>query len=259
MTDYTAQLLVPATLEIISNASPEHHVADGDANEVNLLQGPDFAKPNLVLDPEVQKMLDTIMALAPRHASMKSALKEYILSDKPLTQIANEHSYTPPALIYWIRKLGLPERPRRRPLLLEPTEQSKRIVLLVRQYGIKEAARRGGISRQRVSQIVCRWALGFKGRQVLHKVASLPKSNRRSPRNIVVSFRVSTDEWRRLLATKPTTGGECLSGFGKARAIVLRYLVSFDGDAVGPARSGSMAAVTSLSNEVVNVYTEKAA
>jgi hypothetical protein len=250
---------VPATLEIMSRASPHHHATDGDANEANLLQGPDFAKPNPVLDPEVQKMVDAIMALAPRYSSMKSALKEYVLSDKPLTQIASEHSYTPPAVTYWARKLGLPERPRGRPLLLEPTEDHKRVIALVRQHGAIEAARREGISRQRASQIVCRWAPELKGKRTGRTVLPVPRPKRRPARKIVVSFRLSTAEWQGLLTTQLNADEKRLSGFGKARAIVLNYIGSSGGDGGNAAQAAPAPEPTSAEVDIVNVYNQKAA
>jgi len=259
MTCYTAQLSVPATLEIISNASPEHHVVDGDANEVNLLQGPDFAKPNPLLNLEVQKMVDAIMALAPRYSSMKSALKDYVLSDKPLIQIASEHSYTPPALTYWARKLGLPERPRGRPLLLEPTEDHKRIIALVRQHGIAETAQREGVSKQWVSQIVKRWAPELKRKRIGRKIVPLPRRMRRPARKIVVSFRLSAAEWQLLLSSLPSANKENLSGSEKARAILLKYLESTGGDGGEGTQAPEAGKPTSAELVLVNVYNQKAA
>ena len=250
---------VPATLGIISTASPQHHATDGDANEANLLQGPEFAKPNPVLNPEVQKMVDAIMALAPRYSSMKSALKEYLLNDKPLIQIAAEYFYTPSALTYWARKLGLPERPRGRPLLLKPTEDHKRVITLARQHGVAEAARREGISAQRVSQIVSRWAPELKGKRISRIVVPLARPMRRPTRKIIVSFRLSAAEWGRLLNTQLTTDEENLSDFEKARAILLHYLDSTGGNGVEAAQAAPAPETASAEVDIVNVYTQKAA
>jgi hypothetical protein len=256
---HSAPLPVPATLEIISNASPQFCTTGGDANKANLLQGPDFAKPNPVLDADVQKMLDSIMALAPRYALLKNALKEYVLTDKPLIQIASEHSYTPPALTYWARKLGLPERPRGRPLLLKPTEDHKRVIALVRQHGVVETARREGISAQWVSQVVKRWAPELKGKRINRTVVPLPQPMRRPARKIVVSFRLSAAEWGRLLDTQLTTDEENLSGFEKARAILLHYLDSTGGDGGEATQAAAAPEPTWTNADFVNVYNQKAA
>ena len=79
---------VPASLEVQINRA-----------ETNLLQGPALAKPIPELDPEVQKMVAAVMALAPRHDIIKCALKQYLVSDRPLNEIPKEHSYTAPALV----------------------------------------------------------------------------------------------------------------------------------------------------------------
>jgi len=204
-------------------------------------------------------MVDAIMALAPRYSSMKSALKEYVLSDKPLTQIADEHSYTPPALTYWARKLGLPERRRGRPLLLEPTEDHERVIALVRQHGVPETARREGISRQRVSQIVCRWAPELRGTRTVRTLVPLPRPKRRPARKIVVSFRLSAAEWQGLLTTQLNAHEKRLSGFGKARAIVLNFINSSGGDGGNADHDAAAPETTSTDADFVNVYNQKAA
>jgi hypothetical protein len=252
------QISAPAKLEIISTASPQHHATDGDANEANLLQGPDFAKPNPVLDPEVQKMVDAIMVLAPRHASMKSALKEYLLTDKLLHEVASEHSFSSAALVYWVRKLGLPQRPRGRRMLLKPTEDHNRVIALARLYGIAEAARREGISKQRVSQIVHRWAPELKAKRTRRTMVPLPPSKRRPARNIVVSFRLSSVEWRLLKAAHLASGAIKISGFQKARAIVLNYLIG-DGDGGSGANAVTTTKPEVEIHETVNVYNVPAA
>jgi hypothetical protein len=255
----TTRTSVPATLEIVSTASPQLRTTNGDANEANLLQGAEFAKPNPVLNPEVQKMVDAIMALAPRYALLKNALKEYILSDKPLIQIASEHSYTPPALTYWIRKLGLPERPRGRPILLNPTGDHLRIIALVRLHGIVETARREGISKQWVSQVVKRWAPELKRKRISRQVVPLHRPPRRAARKIIVSFRLSAAEWQLLLNMQSTSGEEDLSGFEKARAIVLNYIGSSGGDGGTTTQATPAAKPVSAEVDIVNVYNQKAA
>jgi hypothetical protein len=84
-----------------------------------------------------------------------------------------------------------------------------------------EAARRTGVSRQRVYEVVSRWAPELKGRRPAPKTASIANRERRAPRSIIVSFRVSALEWQRLQDSQSTPG---LSGCAKAREIVLKEL-----------------------------------
>jgi hypothetical protein len=164
------------------------------------------------------------MALPARHASMKRALLEYLLTDRPLVEIAKANSYTVPAISYWMKKLKLERRHRGRRPLSQPTAEHQRILELVRSHGVAEAARRTGVSRQRISEVVCRWGPKLKRRRAVQKLVAGTPRKRRVPRDVIVSFRISTDEWKRLLSTEPKAGNANLSGFDKARAIVLGFL-----------------------------------
>jgi hypothetical protein len=194
------------------------------ANTPTLLQSDVPAKSNPDSDPEVQRMIDSIGALAPRHAAMKSALNQYVLTDRPIAEIAADAGYTAPAVLYWIRKLGLRRRRRGCRPLIKPTAAHQQVLELVRNHGMVEAALRTGISRQRVYEVVSRWAPELKVRRRVPKVASVPKRERRAPRSIIVSFRISAEEWQRLHDSQPTTNTPGLSGCAKARAIVLHQL-----------------------------------
>jgi hypothetical protein len=133
------------------------------------------------------------------------------------------------------------------------------VIALVREHGTAEAARRARVSKQRVSQIVCRWAPELKGRRRARTIVALPRPKRRSPRNIIVSFRVSANEWQQLLITEPTTSEVGLSGFEKARAIVLNYLVQTGGDGGAPAQVSPRPDNSVSTAESVNVYNREAA
>ena len=76
-------------------------------------------------------------------------------------------------------------------------------------------------------------------------------------RNIVVSFRISTDEWQTLLAAKCHSDGRQMSGFAKARAILLSHLASPDDGEPAPAPIATSRA--SNDEEFVDVYNQKAA
>ena len=256
---HTTPSSVPASLEVQTPTSPNQHVDETHPHKQSLLHGPGFAKPIPELDPGIQALVDAVMALAPRYSCLKSALRHYLLTDRPLSHIAREHSYTATALVYWIGKLGLPRRRRGRCVLRTPTERHRRVIALVREHGTAEAARRVRVSQQRISQIVLRWAPELKGRRRVSKIIALPRSKRGSPRNIVVSFRISADEWQRLLTTEPTVEEVGLSGFEKARAIVLKYLGQSGGDSGAPAEAPPAPTQDTQRLDAVNVYNYAAA
>jgi hypothetical protein len=143
--------------------------------------------------------------------------------------------------------------------MVAPTRQHCYIIELVRQHGCAGAAQRAGISKQRVFQILCRWAPELKGRRPARKIVALPPRKRRSTRNIIVSFRISTDEWHRLLATELHSNTVGLSGFEKARAIVLNYLGQSGGDSGAPAQASPAPTQDAQSLDAVNVYNQVAA
>ena len=64
-------------------------------------------------------------------------------------------------------------------------------------------------------------------------------------------------EWQRLLATNLTGGGMGLSGFGKARAIVLNYLGPSEGGNGGPIQAIGTPAAHPQNDESVNIYSQK--
>lgn len=171
-------------------------------------------------------MLDTVMALPPRFASLKLALKSYLVSGAPLIKIASAHSYSAAGLVYWVRKLGLTRRKRGRGFLLAPTEEHKRVIALVGQCGVAEAARRGGVSKQRAWQIISRWAPELKGRRMRPKLLPPLRPKRGPARKVVVSFRLLPDEWQLLLGAPSPSGQLNLSASKKARAILLDHLAS---------------------------------
>ncbi|HEY5912029.1 MAG TPA: hypothetical protein VJA21_15605 [Verrucomicrobiae bacterium] len=255
--EHGKQLSVPASLEFTSTTSPQGPSPAGCGNKTTVLEERHLAKPNPDLDLEVKELLDAVMSLAPRHTLLKNALREYLLSDQTLKKIAIEHSYTPGALVYWVRKLGLPQRPRGRPVLLKPTEDHKRIIAEVRQYGAGEAARREGISKQRVSQIVQRWAPDLKRKRTRKNIVR-SRAKRGPTRAIVVSFRLSPDEWRLLETTPVASGRVNISGSKKARAIVLAHITT-DGHGGSPTTAVMAHTPEAGICEPVNVYNLKVA
>ena len=211
MNNNTSHPSVPAKPEIQTAMSTQHKT--DDVNEPNLLQGPPRAKPIPGRDPALQMLVDIVMALSPRYSSLKSALKQYLLSDRSLDEIASEHSYTGPALIYWIKKLGLPRRRQKRGVLFVPMADQQ----------------------------------------------NLPRSERCFPRSVVISFRLTAEQWQLLLAAKPASGEFNLSGFKKARAIVLSHISPPRGKGPELTKASPSLAPAPANVAVIGVHNEKAA
>jgi len=165
-----------------------------------------------------------ILALGSSRPNIMSALADLICSDATAKTVADRYALAPSAVHYWAKRAGLPERQRGRRSAMRPNSKLQRILDAVRVGGIAAAARRAGVSRQRVFQIVCRWEPQLKGRRIGSKVVEMRRPARQPRRNIVVSFRISTEEWKKLLIAKCGDGRRQMSGFAKARAIVLGHL-----------------------------------
>jgi len=207
---------------------------------------PDEAKTKLADAEVMDEIVSAILALGTTRPAAMSALVDLACSDETATVIAERYALTVSFIHYWGKRVGLPERQRGRRMLLEPTARHARILELVRAHGVTEAARRVGISRQRAHAVVCRWEPALRGRRPVVKLTVLPRPERHPPRVVVVSFRISAGDWERLLNATPVGGEGEMSGFAKARAIVLRYLSTPGDDESGSAN-------------VVDVYDEKAA
>jgi hypothetical protein len=173
--------------------SASQNVDGSLTNEPNLLQGPARAKPNPGRDPALQELIDVVTALSPRYGSLKNALKMYLLTDRPLDEIACEHSYTATALVYWIKKLGLPRRRRGRGVVLMPLPDQQH----------------------------------------------LPRAERRSPRSVIISFRITLNDWQLLVAAKPPSGDFRLSAYKKARLILLSHIAPPDGNGPEPTKASA--------------------
>lgn len=247
----------PAKLEITQlNLAPCRKPA-GRASSAIVVYNPGEAKTKLVSAKVTDEIVAAILALGPTKPPVMSALVDLACSDHTAKEIAKRYAFKPSALHYWGKRIGLPMRQRGRRALLEPTPKHARILEFVRAHGITDAARRVGISRQRAHAIVCRWEPALRGRRAVVKLAVLPRAERRPPRNIVVSFRISAGDWERLLAAAPVDGEGKVSGFAKARAIVLSHLATPSGDEPGPAKA--IVDPAGSNAEILNVYNQKAA
>jgi hypothetical protein len=155
--------------------------------------------------------------------NLKSALIAYLTTPALSKDIACKHGFTAAVLSHWARKLGLPLRGRGRRPLIRATRQHRRILNLVRKHGMAATARRIGCSRQHVHQIVARRA------PELHAV--LPRSNstrriRRTPREFVVSFRLTMGELKALANVEGLKVRRGVSTNAKAREVILQFLAT---------------------------------
>src|SRR2546428_95313 len=258
MTDTpTTHIPVSATLEITHSIQPPCRDQQSDDNTGIVLHDTLHAKAKLANANATEAVITAIMALGSKKPALMSAIVDCVCSDDTATEIAHRYSIHASVLSYWSRRFGLPLRRRGRRALRHPAPAHLHLIELVRAHGVSEAARRTGISKQRASQIVGRWAPELKGQRKHRNAKPLPRRKRHSLRSIVVSVRISADEYQRLLAAKPTVAEAGLSGFGKARAIVLGHLAPPVGDGNAPAHASALPpAPARSSSENENVYNQ---
>ena len=220
---------------------------------------PHEARRKLAIAIVSNRLLTAIIALGTKKPEIMSALVDRACSEDTSRAIARRYSVHESTLSCWTKRIGLPKRRRGRPVLKEPTAEHLRILDLVRMYGGAEAARRCGVSRQWVSRIVCEWAPQLGGRRRTAKVTTVRPTVRRPRRNLVISFRMSATEWKRLLVARVTDTDSNLSGANKARAIVLNHIAPSGGDDNKPTNSTERPASGTMRTELVNVYDQTAA
>jgi hypothetical protein len=212
------------------------------------------AKEKLANANVAEPVITAIMALGSKKPRLVSALIDYVCSSDTAGEIAHRYAFHKSLLSYWSRRVGLPLRQRGRRNLLVPTPKHLRILEIVRAHGRAEAARQVGLSRQRVHQIVCEWAPELKGRRLCGNLVPLPRPKRCPARKIIVSFRLSTDEWQLLQTSRSATSELSMSGFEKARAIVLNHLVSLNDDNNKPGKAAEIPVTDTSITTNVNVY-----
>ena len=88
---------------------------------------------------------------------------------------------------------------------MQPTEDHVRIIELVRVHGVSKTALQIGRSRQRVHQVISRWAPELKKFKLNRMSEPVAKRVRLPRRNIVVSFRIGTVYGLGLLYYEPIT------------------------------------------------------
>ncbi len=131
------------------------------------------------------------------------------------------------------KRAGLPLRERGRKPETSPSPATQKIIREAWQHTYESVARRHGLSKQRVGQVVCRWrdwaVLHFGSRKTkLEKSLRKPEPIQKSPRRLrphVISFRVSESTLAEILQNRADAGQfrKC-SPHSAARSLLLRSL-----------------------------------
>ena len=140
-------------------------------------------------------------------AKLAAAIDDYLNSDLKVVEIARKHHVSVPMLSDWIEASGVPRRSRGRVPLANPSGHSQRILDYAATHQFSKAAQEFNISKQAVSSLAKRWAVTPPNRltQATRNCTNLRDKNRerRSPRNLVVSFRLRASELSLLSASLP--------------------------------------------------------
>lgn len=202
------------------------HALTADSHQLPILgKSLGRANPNSTRGNEVQRLLKAVRALPARHAHLKPALMERLLTNRRLVDIAARYACSVAVLSYWTSKLRLPLRKRGRRALGAPTAQHQQLIRLFRRLGAMEAARRSGLSRARIYQVISKWRPSTKRPRICRKPERQKAPKRRIIKRHVVAFRLTHAQWRLLLASRKTSSEKIkMSGFDKARAIVLAHI-----------------------------------
>ena len=126
-------------------------------------------------------------------------MRDYVEGKKSVVEIANNYGITPGALTMRAKKLGLPLRGRGRWRLKSPTALQKEIIAVAEKESCQQTAKKFGISKQRVSQIVRRWTNKSPSRETYGGQAQ--QATPPGPRHTkvhVISFRVDDQVFARL-------------------------------------------------------------
>jgi hypothetical protein len=244
----------PATLEVAdSDRAPRFDGRNRDSKAILPLD-PTDAKEKLVQAGATKAMITGVLAIGMKKPALMSALVDRFCSTEASKAIAERYSVNESVLSWRSKRLGFPERRRGRPSLLVPTPKHQRILRLVSQRGIVETAKEVHLSKQRVHQITRRWSPGLKSpRPMPKRKGSFGRKQDHVQRSLVVSFRITSGQWQRLLAAQLTGGDHMRSGGEKARAIVLKFIDSPDGGPNGVAQYSTRPVPTMVIAKPVNV------
>ena len=158
-------------------------------------------------------------------SSLPLAVIEYRdFPERPLAVLSAKYGVSPSTIVYQARKKGVGGRKRGRPVIATPTAEHQRILDLVRSHGAAEAARRADVSKQYISSLIRRRAPELAGHRATKNIVTSSTPRQRQRRTIVVSFRISEDELKRLKATKQNYANHHMTDFEKARAMVLAQI-----------------------------------
>jgi transposase-like protein len=151
------------------------------------------------------------------------AVQDYLSGRFNIQALAVRHGVSSSTIYHWIRRHGAPRRPRGRQRLEKPSPRHHQIIKLSAALPCGEIARRFGVSRQCVHQVLARWAhLLPKGPQSA-KLAVVAKSRtRRERKQHIITFRLTTPQTDRVRATLISCGlGNRVSNGAACRAVLL--------------------------------------
>jgi transposase-like protein len=155
-------------------------------------------------------------------------IEDYKCGKFTYADLARRHGISLATVFNWIRRSGLPRHGRGRRPLTEPTPNHQHILRLVREMGVSKTAKVVGVTKQRVHNVVTRWAPGLKGPRRSKKAMTHVPRQRRPRKQIVVSFRLSTEEWDRLASAIPKVTARKWSSGKQARAFVLQRIAGLN-------------------------------
>jgi transposase-like protein len=150
-------------------------------------------------------------------------IEEYKSDQYTNPELADRHGVSLSTILNWVRQSGVPrKRPGLRPQE-KPSPTNRQIIELSSQFNGNEIARRFGVSRQRVHQVLDRWKhlRPERPRLVCPSIEKVRKEHR-EVRSEIVSFRLTSDQARSVRTALMTWGfGNRLSNSAACRAVLL--------------------------------------
>jgi hypothetical protein len=181
------------------------------------------AKEKLLKKNVAEGVASAIVALGVKEPALMSALVECVCSNDTAMAIAQRYCIHPSTLSHYSKVVGLPKRRRGRRPNSQPTSMHQKILDLAKTHGLAGTARRIGVSKQWISYVVKKWGPGLKGPREPVEIVT-PSPRKHGPRTVIVSFRLSDEEWQQLVSAKPKLASQKWSPGNHARAMVLEQI-----------------------------------
>lgn len=156
----------------------------------------------------------------------EAAMCLYSEGELRLVEIAERYGVSPSAISMRAKQLGLKPRARGRWRLGAPVGKQQQVLTLLAQNTQASVARRLGVTRQRIHQIVRRWP-SHVSKQHVEDIEVVPPQ--REPHPHVISFRLSTKANTSLKWARKSLGLSALASRNQvARAIVNNFLMAHE-------------------------------